>query len=249
MNKNSWNANDYSQKAAFVSNLAFSLVDILDVKKDEKILDLGCGEGTLAIKIQNQGANVIGIDLSEEMVLKAKEKGIEAFVMSVTDLKFQNESFDKVFSNAVLHWVKDLDKSAKEIARVLKKNGKFVAEFGGYGNIRFLCEAMDEVFLTHKDFGEFNNPWNFISDIEYKKILEKNGFEVESIELINRPTKIEDIKVWLDIFANGITKNLTTKQKEIFKEEVEKILKNKIYSEEFGWLADYVRLRVVANKL
>ena len=88
-----------------------------------------------------------------------------------------------------------------------------------------------------------------ISDIEYKKILEKNGFEVESIELIDRPTKIEDIKVWLDIFANGITKNLTTKQKEIFKEEVEKILKNKIYSEEFGWLADYVRLRVVANKL
>ena len=53
MNKNSWNADDYSQKAAFVSNLAFSLVDILDVKKDEKILDLGCGEGTLAIKIQN----------------------------------------------------------------------------------------------------------------------------------------------------------------------------------------------------
>ena len=63
------------------------------------------------------------------------------------------------------------------------------------------------------------------------------------------PTTIEDIHVWLDIFANGITKNLTTKQKEIFKEEVEKILKNKIYSEEFGWLADYVRLRVVANKL
>ncbi|WP_157352292.1 hypothetical protein [Aliarcobacter butzleri] len=58
-----------------------------------------------------------------------------------------------------------------------------------------------------------------------------------------------NIKVWLDIFANGITKDLTTKQKEIFKEEVEKILKNKIYSEEFGWLADYVRLRVVANKL
>ncbi|EFU70817.1 cyclopropane-fatty-acyl-phospholipid synthase [Aliarcobacter butzleri JV22] len=249
MNKNSWNADDYSQKASFVSNLAFSLVDILDVKKDEKILDLGCGEGTLTIKIQNQGANVIGIDLSEEMVLKAKEKGIEAFVMSVTDLKFEDESFNKVFSNAVLHWVKDLDKSAKEIARVLKKDGKFVAEFGGYGNIKFLCEAMDDVFSTHKDFGEFNNPWNFISDIEYKKILEKNGFEVHSIELINRPTKIEDIKVWLDIFANGITKDLTTKQKEIFKEEVEKILKNKIYSEEFGWLADYVRLRVVANKL
>lgn len=249
MNANIWNADDYSQKASFVSNLAFSLVDILDVKKDEKILDLGCGEGTLAIKMQNQGANVVGIDLSEEMVLKAKEKGIETYIMSVIDLKFEDESFDKVFSNAVLHWVKDLDKSAKEIARVLKKDGKFVAEFGGYGNIKFLCEAISEVFSIHDDFGEFNNPWNFVSVEEYKDILINNGFKIKSIELIPRPTKINDIKEWLDIFANGITKNLTQEQKIIFKNEVEKILRKKIYDQENDWIADYVRLRVEAYKL
>ena len=101
MNKNSWNADDYSQKAAFVSNLAFSLVDILDVKKDEKILDLGCGEGTLAIKIQNQGANVIGIDLSEEMVLKAKEKGIRLIQIWEDDWENRSDTVKKFLENVL----------------------------------------------------------------------------------------------------------------------------------------------------
>jgi ubiquinone/menaquinone biosynthesis C-methylase UbiE len=249
MNGNIWNADKYAQGASFVSNLAFSLIDILDAKKNEKILDLGCGEGTLAKEIQNKGASVIGVDLSDNMVTKAKENGIEAFVMGVANLQFEDETFDKVFSNAVLHWVKDLNTSASEISRILKKNGKFVAEFGGFENINSLCQAMQEVFSTHGDFGEFINPWNFVSDIEYKSILEKNGFKIKSIELIPRPTKINDIKEWLDIFANGITINLSQEQKNIFKNEVEKILRKKIYSQESCWIADYVRLRVVAYKL
>lgn len=249
METNIWNPDKYNEGASFVSNLAIPLIDILDSKKNEIVLDLGCGDGTLAKEIEEKGSKVIGIDLSENMIQKAKENGIEAYVMSAIDLKFSNNYFDKVFSNAVLHWIKDLDTNVKEINRVLKKNGKFVAEFGGYGNIKSLCEAMQTVFSENKDFGTFENPWNFISDIEYKKILEKNNFEVQSIELINRPTKINHIKEWLDIFANGITKNLTITQKELFYDEVTKILENKIYTKENSWIADYVRLRVVAHKI
>lgn len=249
METNNWNPDKYKQSASFVSNLAIPLVDILDLNKDEIVLDLGCGDGTLAKEIEKSGAKVVGIDLSENMVKKAKENGIEAYVMSATNLEFSDNYFDKVFSNAVLHWVKDLDKNAKEINRVLKNNGKFVAEFGGYGNIKSLCDTMESVFFENKDFGIFENPWNFINDKEYKIILEKNGFKVQSIKLINRPTKINHIKEWLDIFANGITKDLTNFQKKIFYNEVTKILENKIYSKENGWIADYVRLRVVAYKL
>ena len=215
----------------------------------KKILDLGCGEGTLAKETQNKGARVIGVDLSENMVIKAKENGTEAFVMGVTNLQFKDETFDKVFSNAVLHWVKDLNTSASEIFRILKKDGKFVAEFGGFGNINSLCQTMQEVFSVHDDFGEFINPWNFVSVEEYRDILINNGFEIKSIELIPRPTKINDMKEWLDIFANGITINLTQEQKIIFKNEVEKILRKKIYDKESAWIADYVRLRVEAYKL
>jgi SAM-dependent methyltransferase len=227
--------------------LASAVIDLLEPKKDEHILDLGCGDGTLAVEMEKLGANVIAADLSKSMVEKTKEKGIKAFVMSATELTFENE-FDAIFSNAVLHWVKDANEAIKKISKSLKSNGRFIAEFGGYGNIKYLTEAMQEVFDNHKEFGKFNNPWYFPKDTEYKQLLENNGFNVEYIELIPRPTKIDDIANWLDIFANGIVSHLTDEQQKQFKQEVRAILKPKIYSEEDGWVADYVRLRLKATK-
>ncbi|RXJ93529.1 SAM-dependent methyltransferase [Malaciobacter molluscorum] len=243
---NNWNANKYKKHANFVSNLALPVVELLNPKEGEKILDLGCGEGTLALEIKKSGAEVIGVDLSENMVEKTKSKGIEASVKSVTNLDFQNQ-FDAVFSNAVLHWVKNSELAIQKINQALKKEGRFVAEFGGYGNIKSLTDAMQIVFNNHS-LGEFNNPWVFFSDIEYKKLLENNGFKVEYIELIPRLTQIDDITNWLDVFANGITQNLTNEEKIIFKKEVKELLKEKQYNQIDGWSADYVRLRVKAIK-
>ena len=75
---NDWNATKYNKHADFVSNLAMPVIDLLNPKENEKILDLGCGEGTLAVEIKKFNTNVIALDLSEDMVLKAREKGIEA---------------------------------------------------------------------------------------------------------------------------------------------------------------------------
>ncbi len=245
---NTWNADKYKKHAIFVSNLAFPVVELLNPQPNEKILDLGCGEGTLAVEIEKLGAKVIGVDLSESMVQKTKEKGIEAYVMSATDLTFENK-FDAVFSNAVLHWVKEDKKAIQKISKSLKVNGRFVAEFGGYGNIKFLTDAIKEVFDKHQEYGKFNNPWYFPKDKDYKKLLEDNGFKVEYIKLIPRATKIDDISNWLDIFANGIISHLSYKQQVQFKKEVREILKPKIYSKKDGWVADYVRLRLKAYKI
>jgi len=246
-NTNKWNADKYKKHADFVSNLAFPVIELLNPKENEKILDLGCGDGTLAVEIEKFNAQVIAVDLSESMVAKTQERGIPAYVMSATELTFKNK-FDAVFSNAVLHWIKDADTSIKKIYRSLKPKGRFIAEFGGYGNIKFLTDAMQKVFNQHKEFGTFNNPWNFPKDSDYKQLLEDNGFNIEYIELIPRPTKIDDISNWLDIFANGIISHLTQEQQSVFKQEVREILKPKIYSERDGWVADYVRLRLKAYK-
>lgn len=244
---NKWNANQYNKHAGFVSNLALDVVKLLNPKKDEKILDLGCGDGTLAVEIKKYNTKVTAIDLSQSMVDKTRAKGIEAFVMSATGLLYTNE-FDAVFSNAVLHWVLDSQTAIKKMHKSLKSNGRFIAEFGGYGNIKYLTDAMQEVFDNHKEYGKFNNPWFFPNDTEYKELLELNGFIVEYIELIKRPTKIDDISNWLDIFANGIVSHLTKEQQNTFKQEVRGILKPKIYTEKDGWVADYVRLRLKAIK-
>lgn len=245
---NIWNADDYNKHADFVSDLAFPVIELLNPQQNERILDLDCGEGTLAIEIEKFSTKVVAVDFSGSMVEKTKEKGIEAYVMSATELPFEDE-FDAVFSNAVLHWIKEPETAIKKISAALKAGGRFITEFGGYGNIKYLTDAMQEVFDRHEEYGEFKNPWYFPKVADYQAFLEANGFTVDYIELIPRPTKVDDIANWLDIFANGIISHLTKKQQERFKQEVIALLKPKIYSEKEGWIADYVRLRLKAIKV
>jgi len=242
---NCWNPESYSQHTAFVSELALPVVELLAPKKGEKILDAGCGDGTLAVVIEKYGAKVIGIDMSTEMIDACKSKGIEAYVGSVTELPYTNE-FDAVFSNAALHWVKEPKRALEQMAKSLKSGGRFVAEFGGEGNVYNIVKAMEKVFANHPEFGVFDNPWYFPSVTEYKELLESVGFQVESIELIPRPTPMDDIVNWLDVFANGIAEHLSQEQFEVFTIECRDILKETNYSDEEGWVLDYVRLRVAA---
>lgn len=247
LHQNRWNAQKYNKHASFVSSLALPVVNLLAPNEGEKILDVGCGEGTLALEIQKSGAKVTAIDLSAEMVESTKTKGIDAGVMSVTELPFQEE-FDAVFSNAVLHWVKESKDAVNNIYNSLKPKGRFVAEFGGKGNIKTVVDAMEEVFKHHPEFGKFENPWYFPSDVEYKALLESCGFRVEYIELIPRPTPVDDIANWLDLFANGIVSHLNAQEIAIFQEEVRLHVSKKLYDNNSGWHVDYVRLRVKAIK-
>ncbi len=245
---NKWNPTSYNKHTAFVSQLALPVVDLLDPQKGEKILDIGCGEGTLAVEIERSGAKVIGVDMSAEMIEQCQAKGIEAYVGSVTNLPYE-EAFDSVFSNATLHWVKDAQTAIQNMAKALKPNGRFVCEFGAKGNVHSVVSAMEKVFEKHPEFGAFENPWYFPSMEEYRTLLESEGFSIEYIEIIPRPTPMDDIVNWLDIFANGVTKHLSKKQFETFKEECRAILKESIYSEEQGWMLDYKRLRVRVVKI
>src|SRR5262244_619226 len=102
---NQWDAAQYDAKHAFVYEKAKGLVDLLAPRGGERILDLGCGTGVVAAEIASRGAEVFGIDRSEEMVAQAKSKfpALKFDVGNATQLKFDGE-FDAVFSNAVLHW-------------------------------------------------------------------------------------------------------------------------------------------------
>ncbi len=244
---NSWNADRYNKHAYFVSELALPVVALLDPKEGEKILDLGCGEGRLGLEIAKRGAEVYGVDLSSEMVNQARANGLEAEVMSATEIPFEQE-FDAVFSNATLHWVREPELAVKHIAQALKPGGRLVAEFGGEGNVQRIVTAMRTVFERHPEYGKFDDFWFFPTPEQYTQILENHGFEVSYVELIPRPTPIDDIANWLAVFTNGVTEYLESSQTEQFREEVREILKKTLYAEEEGWMADYVRLRVKAIK-
>jgi len=246
--KKNWNPDAYARHTSFVWKLATPLLEMLEPRPGERILDAGCGDGSLAAMLKERGVEVIGIDQSPEMVAKSRRKGVEAVVGSVTDLPWR-DTFDAVLSNALLHWVPEAEAAARSIAASLRPGGRFVAEFGGAGNVANLLRAMEETFAAHREFGPFVNPWYFPTPEAYRRILEAAGFRVESIELIPRPTPMEDPGAWLEIFADGITAALSADQRECFRQEVLRRLRPTNYREGSGWIIDYVRLRLKAVKI
>ena len=99
-----WSAERYVQHAAFVPAFGASLLEWLAPRAGERILDLGCGDGTLTRQIAERGAVVVGVDASTDFVAAARKAGIDARFGDAQSLAFDGE-FDAVFSNAVLHWV------------------------------------------------------------------------------------------------------------------------------------------------
>ncbi|CCQ55941.1 class I SAM-dependent methyltransferase [Crocosphaera watsonii] len=248
MNRQTWNPQQYQENASFVAELGSSVLNLLNPQPNESILDLGCGEGTLTEKIASVTKDVMGIDASPSMVQATLEKGLNAVVMSAESMTYKN-TFDAVFSNAALHWMRDYDSVIKGVFTSLKPKGRFVGEFGGHGNIATLIEAMETVVSQNKNMGQFTNPWFFPKADEYKSYLENNGFCVIDMSLIPRPTPLKaGVKEWLKIFANHIVSGMPTEMEKIFLSQTEQLLKPILYTEKDGWVADYVRLRFHAVK-
>ena len=106
MTGQTWDPERYARNARFVSDLGMPVVELLDPKPGERILDLGCGDGALTENLVALGCVVVGVDGSAEQVQAACARGRDARVGRAARLEFEGE-FDAVFSNAVLHWVKD----------------------------------------------------------------------------------------------------------------------------------------------
>ena len=124
------------------------IIDLAKLKGNEKILDVGCGTGTLCLEIAKKHSGKInGIDISPNMIKKARKKAekikIKFQIGCGTELPFKANSYNVVFSTLVTHLMTDgeKDKTIKEIKRVLKKNGRYVSiEWGNFGYDRKLLK-------------------------------------------------------------------------------------------------------------
>ncbi len=137
-----WDAQAYGRNGAFVHELAGGVLEWLNAQMGEFVLDLGCGDGQLTQRLAATGAHVLGVDASGNMVAAARERGIEAEQANAELLPFHDATFDAVFSNAALHWVRDHESMLAQVHRVLKPGGRFVAEMGGHGNIAAIRVAL-----------------------------------------------------------------------------------------------------------
>ena len=137
-----WNAGLYDDKFSFIWEYGSNLIDLLDPQPGERILDLGCGTGHLTHVIAQRGGDVVGTDHSAEMIEQARVNYPEIrFAVEDASNFSVDEPFDAIFSNAVLHWVRDAEGAVDSMSAALKPGGRLVAEFGGKGNVRQIVDT------------------------------------------------------------------------------------------------------------
>lgn len=242
-----WSSEGYDRNARFVSDLAGAVLSWLALKPGERILDLGCGDGKLTEQLVAQGAIVTGVDTSPDFLEAARGRGLDVRLMDAANLEFSNE-FDAVFSNAVLHWVQDAPAAVAGVRAALKPAGRFVAEFGGFGNVAAIVTAMRAAAQIHGGDAQIAHPWFFPTPEEYKAMLEAHGFVVDKIALIPRPTPLPTgMAGWLETFRAPFFDQFGSERRAEVIKTVEKLLEPSLCDRSGQWTADYVRLRVAAH--
>jgi trans-aconitate methyltransferase len=252
-----WDPALYDSKHSFVWKYGEELIELLAPKPGERVLDLGCGTGHLTSRLAVAGASVTGLDHSAAMIQQARLNypDLEFVAGDAADFAFP-EPFDGVFSNAALHWVKRAEDVVICVARSLKPGGRFVAEFGGKGNIRAIHAALLRALgELEGELGSANNsgwnPWYYPSIGQYAGLLERHGLAVRHAILFDRPTPLEEgergLRIWLEMFAGDLLDTLPPEARERTIQSVERQLRPARFRDG-AWIADYARIRVLARR-
>ncbi|MEK4366841.1 class I SAM-dependent methyltransferase [Paenibacillus sp. FSL R5-0473] len=250
---NQWQPDEYDNKLAFVSGYGKNLISWLQPQKGEYILDLGCGTGDLTHEISLAEAEVIGMDASTDMIRRARKKFPELEFVEGDGHQFEtNRLYDAVFSNAALHWMRSPRLVVDSIWKSLKPGGRFVAEFGGKGNVQTIVNALEQVMERNTGIrASERNPWYFPSIGEYSHILEQSGFMVRHAYHYDRPTRLADgeqgIVGWLAHFGGDYFAGLSHEEIQQICHETSQIVMPHLWKED-AMYADYKRLRIEAVK-
>jgi trans-aconitate methyltransferase len=251
-----WNTDNYATHGRFVAKLATAVVALLAPEPDEHILDIGCGDGALTEELAATGAILTGVDASADMVAAARARGLQVDHHPAESLPYEDQ-FDAAFSNAALHWIPEATQPAalSAIYSALKPSGRFVAEMGGLANIAAIRTALQSTLAPHHIDAEAAAASFYPSPDTYRRLLEAAGFTVNSIQLIPRPTPLQNgpngesgMAIWLNTFRNGVLDRLAPAPRAQVLNDTVALLTPILRDHDGNWTADYVRLRFHATR-
>jgi trans-aconitate methyltransferase len=251
---NRWDPRLYNERAAFVTNAGHDLVDLLDPRAGERVLDVGCGTGELTGLMAARGARVVGLDQSGEMLATARARH-PALTFTAGDAQAlaYDAAFDAVFSNAALHWMPRMGDVVAGVARALARPGRFVAELGGAGNTAAVLRALRAVLPRLGADPERFIPWTFPTPGEHAALLERHGFRVRLLTHFDRPSRMDGeqgLRTWLTLFNEPLLRALGDRRERFFA-EMEDACRAALHHDDGGgashWDIDYVRLRFAAS--
>ena len=234
LNTYRWNAQDYAQNSQAQQQWAKELIALLQLSGRETVIDLGCGDGKVTAEIAKivDHGTVIGIDNSAAMIALAQHQypqpqhpNLSFQVMDAGNLSFI-ECFDVVFSNAVLHWLKQHQPVIDGLYRSLKTGGKILLRMGGKGDAAGMRAAIDRVKDSapwSRYFIDFEFPYTFSAVDEYRVMLEAAGFTAKRLELVAKDMTHdgrEGLACWIRTTWLPYTQRLPVDLRESFIEAV-----------------------------
>ena len=152
------------------------LKELKVLKTNHKILEIGCGAGSMTAYLAKKGYQIIGTDLSKDMIDYAKKThpAVEFKKMSGDKLNFKNESFDIVLSFDLVEHIPDVEKHFKEVNRVLKKDGKYI-----FVTPNKLVNVPYNIIKNKSLNGWKKHHMSVQTKKSLRKLCKKTGFEVE----------------------------------------------------------------------
>jgi len=245
-----WDAGDYARVAGFVPALGLAALNLLDPRPGERILDVGCGDGALSLKIIERGAAVVGIDNSAELIEVARSAGVYAELVDAADMAFERQ-FDAAFSNAALHWMLDKARVAAAVFNALHFGGRFAGEMGGEGNIAILRGGIRAELEERGYPVPPQDPQWYPSVYEFRAVYEAAGFSGIDARIIPRETELASgVAEWVKTFRVGWldAAQVPEADRDVVAAAIENRLEPQLRRSNGRWFADYVRLRFIMRK-
>jgi trans-aconitate 2-methyltransferase len=173
-----WNAESYQRVSAPLEAMGREVLDRLELRGDERVLDAGCGTGrvTAALVERLPRGEVVAVDGSPAMVAEARERlgpGVEVLVADLLELELQ-EPVDAILSTATFHWIGDHERLFARLFAALRPGGRIVAQCGGAGNVAAVQAAVDAI--AEPALAGWSGPWTFASPQETAVRLERLGY-------------------------------------------------------------------------
>jgi trans-aconitate 2-methyltransferase len=173
-----WNAASYERVSAPQEAMGRDVLDRLDLRGHERVLDAGCGTGRVTALLAERvpAGGVVAVDGSAAMVEQARRRlGSRAEVLVADLLELELETpVDAVLSTATLHWIADHDRVFARLLAALRPGGRLAVQCGGAGNIASVEAALGRV--AHPALAGWRGPWHFATPGETAERLRRLGF-------------------------------------------------------------------------
>jgi trans-aconitate 2-methyltransferase len=253
-----WDGKAYERISEPQFQWGLRVLERLDVRGDETVVDAGCGAGRLTERLVERlpRGRVVALDASESMLERARVRLARfgdrvSFVHADLATYIAQPKVDAIFSTATFHWVLSHEALFAALFASLRSGGTLLAQCGGGANLERLrnrAATLREAPAYARYFEGFREPWNYALPDETRARLERAGFVATRVDLELAPTRFDDAASFREFVAKVIVRDeLPRLPDETLREKYLESLVELASRDDPPFELDYVRLNIEAR--